>query len=148
MSRGVGKEGQYLSPATVEIFSRIVILSINMKSLFSPREYVQVRHKTDTFDNCSIVVQWLSCVPLFVTPWATGFTVLHYLSEFAQTHIHGEDEAIQSSHSLSTPSLPSLNLSHHQHLFQLVSASQPSMGSHRVRYDWSNLAAAAAAHQE
>ena len=57
MSRGVGKEGQYLSPATVEIFSRIVILSINMKSLFSPREYVQVRHKTDTFDNCSIVVQ-------------------------------------------------------------------------------------------
>ena len=123
VSRGVGKEGQHLSPATLEIFGRIAILSINIKSLFSPREYVQVRHKTDTFDNCSSVVQWFSCVPLFVTPWTTGFPVLHYLSEFAQTHIYWEDEAIQSSHSLSIPSLPSLNLSQHQCLFQLVSSS-------------------------
>ena len=41
-SRGVGKESQHLSTATLEIFGRIAILSINIKILFSPREYVQV----------------------------------------------------------------------------------------------------------
>ena len=34
-------------------------------------------------------IQLLSCVQLFVTPWtAPGFPVLHYFSEFAQTHVH------------------------------------------------------------
>ena len=41
VSRGLGKESQHLSPATLEISGRIAILSINIKSLFSPREYVQ-----------------------------------------------------------------------------------------------------------
>ena len=35
-----------------------------------------------------------------------GFPVLHYLLEFAPTHIHGVDDAIQPSHSLSPPSPP------------------------------------------
>ena len=41
-----------------------------------------------------VVVQLLSCVQLFVTPWTAalpwgaGSPVLHYLPEFAQTHIH------------------------------------------------------------
>ena len=34
------------------------------------------------------------------------------LSEFAQTHVHWVSDAIQPSHPLSPPSLPSLNLSH------------------------------------
>ena len=46
-----------------------------------------------------------------------GFLVLHYLPEFVQTHVHGVDDAIQQTHSLSPPS-PALDLSQHQGLFQ------------------------------
>ena len=42
-----------------------------------------------------------------ITP---GFSVLHYLLEFAQTHVHRVDDAIQPSHPLSPPS-PALSLS-------------------------------------
>ena len=39
----------------------------------------------------------------------TKFPVLDYLSEFAQTHVHWIRDAIQQPHSLSPPSLPTLN---------------------------------------
>ena len=52
-----------------------------------------------------------------------GFPVLHYLPEFAQTHVHWVDDAIQPSHSLLPPSPPALNLSQHQSLFRWVSFS-------------------------
>ena len=45
-----------------------------------------------------------------------GFPVLHHLPEFAQTHVHGVDDAIQPSHPLSPPSPPAFNLSQHQGL--------------------------------
>ena len=48
-----------------------------------------------------------------------GVPVLHYLLEFAQTHAHWVDDAIQPSCPLSPPS-PALNLSQHQGLFQWV----------------------------
>ena len=48
-----------------------------------------------------------------------GFRVLHYLTEFAQTHVHCVGDAIQPSHSLSSPS-PAFNLSQHQGLFKWV----------------------------
>ena len=51
-----------------------------------------------------------------------GFLVLHYLLEFAQTHVHWVDDTIQLSHSPSSPS-PALNLSQLQDLSQRVSAS-------------------------
>ena len=35
-----------------------------------------------------------------------GFPVLHYLLEFAQTHVHWVDDTIQLSHPLSPPSPP------------------------------------------
>ena len=41
-----------------------------------------------------------------------GFFVLHHLLEFAQTHVHWVDDAIQLSHFLS-PSSSGLNLSQH-----------------------------------
>ena len=50
-----------------------------------------------------------------------GFLVLHYLTKCAQTHVHWVSDAIQSSYSLSSPSLPTFNLSQHQCLFQWVS---------------------------
>ena len=52
-----------------------------------------------------------------------GFSVLHYLLEFAQTHIHWIGDAIQPSHPLSPPSLPALSFSQNQGLFQWVSSS-------------------------
>ena len=44
----------------------------------------------------------------------TGFPVLHYLPEFALIHVHWVGDGIQSSHPLSSPSPPALNLSQHQ----------------------------------
>jgi len=52
-----------------------------------------------------------------------GFAVCHQLQELAQTHVHQNVDAIQSSHPLSSPSPPAFNLSHHQSLFKWVSSS-------------------------
>ena len=51
-----------------------------------------------------------------------GFPVLHYLSEFAQTHVYWVNDAIQPSHPLS-PTSPALNLSQHQGLSWWVGSS-------------------------
>ena len=60
-----------------------------------------------------------------------GFPVLHYLPEFAQTHVHWFNDAIQPFHPLSSPSPPTFNLSQHQGLFQWVSSS------HQMAIYWS-----------
>ena len=52
----------------------------------------------------------------------SGFTTLHQLLEFAQTHVHWVSDAIQPSHPLSSPSPPAFNLSQHQGLSQWVSS--------------------------
>ena len=49
-----------------------------------------------------------------------GFPVLHYLLEFAQTHVYWVHFVIQPSQPLLPPSLLALNLFHHQGLFQWV----------------------------
>ena len=43
-----------------------------------------------------------------------GLPVHHQLLEFTQTHVHRVGDAIQPSHSLSSPSPPALNPSQHQ----------------------------------
>ena len=48
------------------------------------------------------------------------FSVLHYLLEFSQIHVHCVNDAIQQSHPQSPPSPPSLNVSQHLGLFQSV----------------------------
>ena len=48
-------------------------------------------------------------------------SVLHCLPQFAQTHVHYVNDAIQLSH-LSPPSPPALNLFQHGGLFQWVSS--------------------------
>ena len=89
-----------------------------------------------------------------------GFPIHHQLPEFTQIHVHWVSDAIQPSHSLSSPSLPAFNLSQHQGLFRWVSSSYregndnplqysclenpmdggacglQSMGSLRVGHDW------------
>ena len=68
------------------------------------------------------VVQSLSCVQLFATPWtevhqaSLSFTI----SKFAQTHVHSVGGAIQPSHPLLPFSLPAFNLSQHRDLFQWI----------------------------
>ena len=52
-----------------------------------------------------------------------GLPVHHQLPEFTQTHVHWVSDAIQPSHSLSSPSPPVLNPSQHQGLFKWVSSS-------------------------
>ena len=69
-----------------------------------------------------------SCSVLSNSLWSMdccmpGFTVLHHLLEFAQTHAHQVGDAIQLSNPLLPPSPPAFNLSQHQGLFQWVSSS-------------------------
>ena len=52
-----------------------------------------------------------------------GLPVHHQLPEFTQTHVYWVGDAIQPSHSLSSPSPPALNPSQHQSLFQWVNSS-------------------------
>ena len=47
-----------------------------------------------------------------------GLPVHHQAPEFTQTHVHRLSDAIQPSHSLSSPSPPAPNPSKHQSLFQ------------------------------
>ena len=52
-----------------------------------------------------------------------GLPIHHQLLEFTQTHVHWVGDAIQASHPLLSPSLPTFNLPHNQGLFQWVSSS-------------------------
>ena len=54
------------------------------------------------------------CDPIYCS--TPGFPVHHQLPEFTQTHVHWVDDVIQSSHPLSSPSPPTLNLCQHQGL--------------------------------
>ena len=51
------------------------------------------------------------------------FPVHHQHLELTQTHVHRVGDAIQPSHPLSSPSLPTFNLSQHEDVFQWVSSS-------------------------
>ena len=52
-----------------------------------------------------------------------GLPVHHQLPEFTQTHVHWVGDAIQPSHSPSSPFPPAPNPSQHQSLFQWVNSS-------------------------
>ena len=65
-----------------------------------------------------------------------GLPVYHQLPEFTQTHVHWVCDAIQPSHPLSSPSLPTFNLSQHQGLFSNESV---------LRIRWLNIGVSASA---
>ena len=83
----------------------------------------------------------------------TGLPVHCQLLEFNQTHVHWVGDAIQPSHSLSSPSPPTFNPPQHQGLFRWVSSSHqwpkywsfsfsPSSeysGLISIRMDWFDL---------
>ena len=84
-----------------------------------------------------------------------GLLVHHQLPEFTQTHIHWVSHAIQPSHPLSSPFLPTFNLSQHQGLFKesvlcirwpkywsfsfSISLSSEYLGLISFRIDWLDL---------
>ena len=73
-------------------------------------------------------VQFSSVAQLCPTLWdpmnrsMPSLPVHHQFPEFTQTHVHRVSDAIQSSHTLSSPS-PAPNPSQHQSLFQWVNSS-------------------------
>ena len=58
-----------------------------------------------------------------------GYSVLHYLLEFAQNLIRWISDAIQPSHPLLSPSSPALNLSQHQGLLQCFAWGGQGIGA-------------------
>ena len=66
-------------------------------------------------------VQSYLCHPMVCS--MSGFPVLHYFLEFAQTHVHWVGDATQLSHPLSLLSSPALSLSQHEGLFQWIGSS-------------------------
>ena len=70
---------------------------------------------------CSAVTQSYPtiCDPMDCS--TSGFPVLDYFQEFAQTCVHCVGDAIQPSHLLSSP-VPTFDLSQHQGLFQWVNS--------------------------
>ena len=95
-------------------------------------------------------VQSLSRVWLFDPMGCSipGFPVLHYLSEFAQTHVCRVGDATQPSHPLLPPS-PAFNLCQHQRTFpmsqffasggQSIGASASTSDPPMNTQDWSPL---------
>ena len=78
---------------------------------------------------CDIVIQSLNgvwcltlCNPMNCS--MLGSSVLHYLLEFAQIHVHWISDAIQPSNPLPPLSPFAFNISQHQRLFQWVSSLQ------------------------
>ena len=69
--------------------------------------------------SCSVVSNF--CDPMDCS--MTGLPVHHQLLELTQTHVRCFSDAIQPSHSLSSPSHPTFNLSLHQGIFKWVSSS-------------------------
>ena len=66
---------------------------------------------------CSVAKLFLTlCDPVDCS--TPGFPVLHYLPEFAQTHVPWVSDDIQPSYPLLSPSPSALNLSQNQGLFQ------------------------------
>ena len=105
---------------------------------------------------CSVIKSCLTlCKPMDCS--RPGFPVLHYIPEFAQTHVHWVSDAIQSSHPLLSPSSLVLSLSQHQGLFQelaphikwpkywrfsfSISPSNEFSGLISFRIDWFDLLA-------
>ena len=103
---------------------------VNMEFLI--KHTLDITKVCSLFFNCFVVVQSLSHVQLFATPWTAAHQASPSFtnSQGLCTHVHWIGDAIQPSHPLSPPS-PALNLSQHEGLFQWVSSS------HQVAKYWS-----------
>ena len=117
----------------------IIMIYLLCKWSFVPLNPLHLFHPTSTPSGTSLL-----CVSLLLllSCWVVsdslqpmdcsmpGFEVLHYPPEFAQTHVHWVSDAIQPSHPLFSPSLPTFNISQHQGLMSwLFSSGGQSIGA-------------------
>ena len=94
------------------------------KNLHSPKTALPCPNSIKSMGlSCCLVTQSCQTLRNPLDCSTSGFPVLYYLPEFAQTHIHWVNNAIQPSHPLLSPSPPTLNLSQHQGVFQWVGPS-------------------------
>ena len=102
-----------------KLFHFILFLIILYNHHKSFREYNSYPRRKVLFVHLLRFV-WI-CDPMdCCTP---GFLVLHYLLEFAQTHVHWVGDTMQTSHPLTPPFPPAFNLSQRQSLFQWTGSS-------------------------
>ena len=74
-------------------------------------------HERRIWSCCSVTKLCLTpCNPMNCS--MPGFSVLHYLPEFAQINVHWVGDAIQPSHPLLPTFSPAFSLAQHQSLFQ------------------------------
>ena len=94
-----------------------------LSSHLSNKEGEEEEHSRHFLSRCCWSVPKL-CPTLWepVNCSTPDFPVLHYLPEFAETHVYWVRDAIQPSHPLSPTSPLAFNLSQHQGLFQWVGA--------------------------
>ena len=116
-----------LSASTLCFFN--VSLEIPLSSVeteLCPTQWIRAQHSNIDGPRDSYCCPVAKSCPTFCSPVdcnTTGFHVLHYLSEFARTHVHWVNDAIQPSYPLLSLSPPTLNLSQHQGLLQWVGSS-------------------------
>ena len=91
---------------------------------WSPWEFRDLNNK-DTPESICCCSLLFSCSVVSMDYSTPAFPVLHCLLEFAQTHVHWINDAIQPSHPLLPPSPPAFNLFQNQGLFQWVGSSRP-----------------------
>ena len=104
---------------------------LQISKIFSQNMYWNNLHTSGPLQFKSMLFRALSsviqlcptlCDPMDCSTW--GLPVQHQLPELAQTHVYQVTDAIHPSHSLLSPSPPTLNLSQYQSLFKWVSSSQ------------------------
>ena len=108
---------------------KISFLSLTYYSGFLISVWTNFPHQQwNTMSLGKISIQFNSVAQLHQTLWdpmdcsTPGLPVHHQFPDPTQTHVHRIGEAIQPSHPLLSPSLPTFNLSQHQGLFQWVSS--------------------------
>ena len=98
----------------------LVFWMLSFKPTFSHSSFTFIKR---LFQFSSVTQSCLTlCDPMDCS--MPGIPVYHQLLELTQTHVHWVGDAIQSSHPLSSPSPPALNLCQHQGRFKWVSLSQ------------------------
>ena len=94
----------HLDVASLIIFHSLLIV-------LGPEKWSRLRICCSVTKLCPTLCDLMDCS-------MPGLPILHYLPEFAQTHVHWVGDVIQPSHPLSPYSSLTLNLSQHHGLFQ------------------------------
>ena len=104
----------HLSPSSRHLRFFHVLPWLDSSVVFSSELYSFIWMFSSVAQLCLTICDPMDCS-------TRGFPVIHPLPELTQTHVHWVGDAIQPSHSLSSPS-PAFSLSQHQGLFQWVSS--------------------------